>query len=332
MVKCGENGFVKMTSPSTLAPPCDGIHNITVRAFDKAGNYRDGYVDVYVDTKAPEKLSIEINDNTDETNSTSVNLKLDAFDTLSGISSMSFSNDGKLWGDWEDYSETTTYQLPEGDGEKSIYFRVRDVAGNIGTPVAGTILLNTTETTPDIPDDETEDNDGDSNSDGDSELEPEVEDEIIGPVDEEITTTETIEEIEDQLLVEDEVQESTDENSNNLVDPEVEEILPLPEEDPNDRRLADDSFTETVIEPPLTIKMTGDGIVKQEEREVEPVNTADNNEESKSHTGKKLVYTGGSFGIIIITVIVTLSLFWIMIERKLEEETIKLMEEEEIEE
>ncbi len=52
-VKIDTGSFSIQTSPYTLPQQSDGIHNITVRAFDMAGNYIDGYVDVFIDATAP---------------------------------------------------------------------------------------------------------------------------------------------------------------------------------------------------------------------------------------------------------------------------------------
>ncbi|UCE37749.1 MAG: Ig-like domain-containing protein [Thermoplasmata archaeon] len=52
-VKIGTGGFSTQSSPYLFPPQIDGIHNITVRAFDEAGNYIDGYVDIYIDTDPP---------------------------------------------------------------------------------------------------------------------------------------------------------------------------------------------------------------------------------------------------------------------------------------
>jgi hypothetical protein len=52
-VKIDTGSFTVQTSPYTLPQQSDGIHNITVRAFDLAGNFIDGYVDVYIDATPP---------------------------------------------------------------------------------------------------------------------------------------------------------------------------------------------------------------------------------------------------------------------------------------
>ena len=71
-----------------------------------------------------------------------VSLQINATDNLSGVDMLSFSTDGNDWGLWEDYIETKSYELSSGNGEKIIYFRVKDRVGNIASPVSATIVLN----------------------------------------------------------------------------------------------------------------------------------------------------------------------------------------------
>ncbi|UCE37751.1 MAG: Ig-like domain-containing protein [Thermoplasmata archaeon] len=52
-VKIDSGAFSTQTSPYTIPAQTDGIHNITVRAYDKAGNYVEGYRDIYIDTGLP---------------------------------------------------------------------------------------------------------------------------------------------------------------------------------------------------------------------------------------------------------------------------------------
>ncbi|UCE37750.1 MAG: Ig-like domain-containing protein [Thermoplasmata archaeon] len=49
-VKIDSGGFSTQTSPYTIPSQTDGVHNITVRAYDEAANYYESYVDVYIDT------------------------------------------------------------------------------------------------------------------------------------------------------------------------------------------------------------------------------------------------------------------------------------------
>jgi hypothetical protein len=52
-VKIDTGSFTLQTSPYTLPQQSNGIHNITVRAFDLAGNFIDGYVDIFIDSTSP---------------------------------------------------------------------------------------------------------------------------------------------------------------------------------------------------------------------------------------------------------------------------------------
>ncbi len=52
---------------------------------------------------------------------------------------MSFSDDGRNWDDWMDYDDTADYTLPEGDGTKYVYARVRDREGYISSVVYDSI-------------------------------------------------------------------------------------------------------------------------------------------------------------------------------------------------
>lgn len=115
------------------------------KAIDKAGNSEiSGLRTLFnYDNQKPDILSIEINNNTNYTNSTSVILSLSAEDIGSGISGMSFSTDNETWSDWEPYNKTKTFNLPKGDGEKNIYFRIQDYAKNIDI-TRNTIILDTT--------------------------------------------------------------------------------------------------------------------------------------------------------------------------------------------
>jgi hypothetical protein len=57
-VRIDNGSFIQTTSPYTIGTQEEGVHNITIRAYDKAGNYRDVAIDVYIDTTSPEILHI----------------------------------------------------------------------------------------------------------------------------------------------------------------------------------------------------------------------------------------------------------------------------------
>jgi len=129
----------------------DGIKRIYFRLRDNAGNIAEPIFDsIILDSKPPYSLSISINNNATEINSTHVTLKLNALDNTSGVNLMSLSIDGMNWSAWEDFMDIKSYILPSGDGIKTIYFRVMDHAGNIAEPVMGSILFNTTSPEPGV--------------------------------------------------------------------------------------------------------------------------------------------------------------------------------------
>jgi hypothetical protein len=143
-IRINDGGYSVQTSPFTLPQQSDGIHNITLRAYDKAGNYKEKSIEIYIDTTPPHSLSILINDGATQTNTVDVSLNIGAVDDLSGLHQMAFCSDGTSWSTWEDYSETKSYSLSSGDGAKTIYFKVKDLAGNEADPVSTSIILNTT--------------------------------------------------------------------------------------------------------------------------------------------------------------------------------------------
>jgi hypothetical protein len=123
----------------------DGEKQVNYKVQDSAGNTADVVFDkIILDTTSPGGPSIEINDGAQKTDSTKVTLKINANDDTSGVYQISFSNDGLTWSDWENYTQTLLYTLPEGDGTKTIYFKVKDKAGNTAGPVSADIILDTT--------------------------------------------------------------------------------------------------------------------------------------------------------------------------------------------
>ncbi len=131
-------------SKSFNLPSGDGKKYVYYYVKDKVNNTAIVNDTIILDSTPPYSLSISINNGTSETNSTNVILTLKAHDALSGVHLMSFSNNGINWGSWLNYSNSTSYNLSTGDGEKTIFFRVMDLVGNVAEPIFATINLNTT--------------------------------------------------------------------------------------------------------------------------------------------------------------------------------------------
>jgi hypothetical protein len=120
-------------------------YSFRVRAHDKAGNvssYSAGDATTTVDLTAPVADRFLVNFGAVQTTGITVSLSIGASDATSGVAAMSFSNDGASWSDWQSYAATAIWSLDGGDGEKTVYGRFRDAAGNISTIASDTIVLN----------------------------------------------------------------------------------------------------------------------------------------------------------------------------------------------
>ncbi|MDI6917106.1 MAG: DUF835 domain-containing protein [Thermoplasmatales archaeon] len=108
----------------------DGNKTIYFKLVDYALNIATTTKVIFLDRAKPTNLSITIFEG-EYTNSTSVNLILNASDPGSGVWKMSFSENGVDWSGWIDYSTDYIYQLQSTtEGLKTIYFRVKDRSGN----------------------------------------------------------------------------------------------------------------------------------------------------------------------------------------------------------
>jgi hypothetical protein len=124
----------------------DSNYLIKSRAIDKANNIElpsFGITFMYDDIK-PTPISIVINNASKYTNSGYLELTLAATDSGSGLSEMAFSTDNRNWTRWEKVNTTTIFYLSGSSfvGEKFVYFKVSDRAGNIGEPICDSIILD----------------------------------------------------------------------------------------------------------------------------------------------------------------------------------------------
>ena len=53
-----------------------------------------------------------------------------------------FSNDGVSWSDVKSYSNSYSWKLAAGSGQRSVYARFRDRDGNWGEVVSDNVILN----------------------------------------------------------------------------------------------------------------------------------------------------------------------------------------------
>jgi len=87
--------------------------------------------------------SIQINNGSAYTNSTTVTLALLAADAVSGVSQMRFANEDSVWSSWEPYATSKSWNLTAGDGAKTVYVQYRDTV-NLTVTAYQTITLDTT--------------------------------------------------------------------------------------------------------------------------------------------------------------------------------------------
>jgi hypothetical protein len=128
-------------------PLTDGVkYVLSSVAIDYVNNFQSDTdalsksISFIFDAKAP-VISIKINNDAGYTNTSTVTLSLTAKDTVSGIDQVSYSKNNKTWSDWEDFSESKNYQIISDYGEQGVYYRVKDLSGNIAQTY-DTIILD----------------------------------------------------------------------------------------------------------------------------------------------------------------------------------------------
>jgi hypothetical protein len=123
----------------------DAKKSVYIRVRDNAGNIGEKNSEIILDRTPPEDLDIIINSGNLVTSERSVMLTLEAEDPQpdSGISEMSFSEDGGPWSSWEPWSHLKDYTLEEGDGTKTVCFKAKDRAGNEAEQACSYIVLHT---------------------------------------------------------------------------------------------------------------------------------------------------------------------------------------------
>ena len=123
----------------------EGANTLTVNATDAAGNSASKSVSGTLDSTAIGG-TLKINNDAAYTKTADVTLTLSAQDSAggSGISQMQFSNDGLTWSAPEAYAVSKSWALLAGDGEKIVYAKFSDTAGNWSAPATDAIMLDTT--------------------------------------------------------------------------------------------------------------------------------------------------------------------------------------------
>jgi hypothetical protein len=128
----------------------DGLKHVWVQYMDKVGNMADPVEDIIIlDMTKPNASLFKINDDAPYTKTPNVTLSIKASDALTGVKDIYLSNDNKNWVKMP-YAEQVDWTLSNGDGIKTVYLKVSDVAGNISDVITDTIFLDTTKPIADI--------------------------------------------------------------------------------------------------------------------------------------------------------------------------------------
>jgi hypothetical protein len=124
-------------------PIGDGEKQVHFKVIDNVGNVAESVSDIIIlDTTPPEQLTVVIKDNAEYTNHIRVPIDLAAIDTGSGVKDYSLSKNNEYWTSWKPFITSTSMELLFGDGEKTVYLKVCDKAGNIAQ-TEDTIILDT---------------------------------------------------------------------------------------------------------------------------------------------------------------------------------------------
>lgn len=148
---CSGNDFI---NPQTChydwnTAGINGRYLIYIPVKDSEGSFAYDYSDGYftVDNTPPSGLSIIINNGASLTNSTEASLRLSA---SGDTNKMQFSCDNSSFGEWQNYSPNSAFNMNSGagcysgDGLKTVYFRAKDRAGNVSNSVSDSITLDST--------------------------------------------------------------------------------------------------------------------------------------------------------------------------------------------
>ncbi len=132
------------TSTETLSHPSrsGGTFYIDLNgATDVLGTYT--LTVQIVPDSTPPSLSVRLGLGRPSTNQTTVSVEVFADDDLSGVKEMAFSPDGAVFGPWQPFAQSSTWMFPPGDGDKTLWARVRNGVGLESSPASASITLDT---------------------------------------------------------------------------------------------------------------------------------------------------------------------------------------------
>ncbi|HZG79968.1 MAG TPA: Ig-like domain-containing protein [Brevibacillus sp.] len=121
----------------------EGKKTVYVKMVDELGHETIETASIILDTTKPTGRIESIDGGKTFTNQTTVDLDI-TFADENGQVEMSLSNDNLTWSAWEAAQTKKAITLPSGDGEKKVYLKLRDQAGNVTDAGSSQIILDTT--------------------------------------------------------------------------------------------------------------------------------------------------------------------------------------------
>lgn len=128
--------FLDYSSPNSklVLSDSDGIKTVWSEVKDEAGNVAKVSNKVILDRKGPAG-SISLSSQSYKsryTNKRDIVLNFSNIkDSLSGVAQMQFSNNGTAWTAWETFKYSKSWLLTAGNGDKVVYCKFKDNAGNV---------------------------------------------------------------------------------------------------------------------------------------------------------------------------------------------------------
>lgn len=96
-----------------------------------------------VPDETPPTVSMVLAGGQTATNQLIVPVTLHATDDLSGVADVALSDDGSTWAAWQPYEGSTTWTFSPGDGERTLWAKVRNGVGLESAPTNATVTIDT---------------------------------------------------------------------------------------------------------------------------------------------------------------------------------------------
>ena len=93
--------------------------------------------------KTPPQVSMTLAGGRSAINLLSVPVSLVASDALSTVTDVAFSNDGTTWGAWLPFSPDMSFDFSAGDGQRTLWAKVRDALGLESLPMSAGVRIDT---------------------------------------------------------------------------------------------------------------------------------------------------------------------------------------------